>query len=236
MRQNSLHETLGEMRAEIAARLGYSAQGTQSAVLTNKLNYYLKDAQEQLLYQFDDMLRKGIIDDKVVNSGQVLYDIDPAAEVDTVQELFIWFGARWLKMIRGIPFEGRDSVTTSVPTHWEIRLGTTGQGQFEIWPPPGDNYKLGYEYQAVANNFTDDSDRSTVPSRLVLLMALGNAMDDYGKKGAEKIMRQVDMMLQRLRARQNRGIIVRAGMSYSSNPCPFGDVEFVAKQAEFIAP
>lgn len=217
-----LKRTLGELRSELSARLGFGAQGG-SGVNQVLLNSFLQTAQDGLYWQYDfEELRKttedAAADNIVTGVGQTLYDYPDDCEPRRIIEVAVSYQETWQILKEGIDAR-HDSVaaTQSYPLRFDRRQ------QLEIWPQPNGQYPLRIEYYQRPSRFTQDGDRATVDDGLVLLHALVSAKLHYRQPDAQVYSDQLTAMLGRLR----RGAVGKKrfmrGSGYSE-PVPRSEV------------
>lgn len=198
-----VYKTLGELATELAARLGFAAQGEPTQLQNPHLFYLLTDAHEQLLAQYPDELLRVVNTSEYTVAGDTLYDIPDDCDPRQIKRVAVKVGSVWHDLKQGIEYYHHTTATGSYPTRYDVRYGTTSQGQIELWPEPSAAYQLWLEYQKRLDGFTDPDDPSMIPDRLVLLHALANAKAHYGRPDAQVYGAQLDRMLQKLRAQSH---------------------------------
>lgn len=200
-----LYRTLGELRAELAIRLGFGATGS-AGINAPILNSFLRNGQEQLFSQFD-WLGQIKYDEKTTGLGQTLYDWADDCSPLRVREIAVNDSSIWRPMTEGITWDMRSSVQYgSVPTRFERFQ------QMEIWPEPDDRYVIRRYYVASPSRFTQDNDRATIDDSLVLLHAIANAKLHYKQPDGETYGNQLQAMMSRLKSQNRRNVV------YSRNP------------------
>ena len=193
------YRTLGELRAELAKRLGFGAAGS-AGINAGLLDSFLQNAQEQLYEQFDwrHLIK---YDEKTTGVGQTLYDWATDCELTRIREISLYDGARWVPMIEGIDWAMRSDDTQSIPHRYE-RFA-----QMEIWPAPDAAYTIRRYYTQSPARFTQDNDRASIDDALVFLHALTNAKAHYRHPDAQGYSSQLSAMMDKLKGK-NRGLAV----------------------------
>lgn len=179
------YRTLGELRTELKARLGFVAQGPSSNNNNAVLNSFLQEGHDYLYAE----LQPGPARKKTtitLNTGSYLYDWHNDAEdedIDPGTVAAVWIvpaGDERYQLAQGITEAHRAETSRAHPTRYD-----TLNGQIELWPVPDQNYDLIIEYTAPRPAFTADAHRPGVPDRLVLLYAIANAKAHYRHPDAQ---------------------------------------------------
>lgn len=199
-----MYRTLGELRAELAARLGFGAAGS-AGVNSALLNSFIQGAQAQLYAQFDwRHLTK--YDEKVTGVGQSLYDWAPDCDPNRITEVAVWNGSIWGPMKEGIDWAMRStSSTQSIPSRYERFQ------QMEVWPTPDAAYTLRRYYIAAPSRFTMDNDRAILDDSLIFLHALTNAKLHYRQADGSAYANQLNAMMTKLKGQSRRMVVSRRG-------------------------
>lgn len=195
-------ETLANLRRRLMVRLGFAAQADNPPPgMTDLLNDFLQDAQEQL-YRRYDVLRTERFFRWTMTPGERFYDIRSNDEIDgedpghcdvTLDPRKVtWVGVSdlngvWYPLIEGIPPEAYTMIDAAPgwPTRYEIRQC------IEVWPAPDEAYTLRIKGHFGLQPFTEDEDTTTIDPHAVFLFALGLGKRHYGKRDAEDAFRQV---------------------------------------------
>lgn len=196
------YRTLGELLAELKARLGFVAQGPASNNNNPVMISFLQEAHEYVYDQLNPtpMRKKTVIS---LEQGSILYDwhndeedenIDPGL----VKSLWIIDGKERFPLSQGIPEKCREDETRSMPVRYD-----TIDGQIELWPVPDKAYGLLVEYIASRPRFAQSSDRPGVSDRLVLLYALVNAKSHFRHPDAQSVAALFASQLRRERVKQH---------------------------------
>ena len=187
------NQTLGALRARLAARLGYAAQATNLPPGAKVLfNEFLTSAQNQV-YRF--FLDKRIsrywawqmeIDQRYYNFNQ---NESGCRSVDSLKIEWVGFedlNLAWYPLINGIDpvMYTRAQISTGWPTHYEIR------SCIEIFPAPKQQYTLWIKGGIQLDPFVADTDYATMDSELVLMLAIGLGKTHYGQPDASSCMTQ----------------------------------------------
>lgn len=203
--------TLGELRYDLAVRLGYGAQGTVSALQRPILDNFLQDAQRQLARRETDvLLSKRINDEGQFHCGQILYDIPDDCDPLQLTYMGIRVNDAYLPLKYGID-ERRNYETEARPFFYEIRHGTTDQPQIEVWPEPNEEAKYRIAYQPVLVKFVNNDDKASIDDHVIFLLALANAKAHYQQPDAGAISNELDQYLRQLKYRQHSNRSYRFG-------------------------
>lgn len=190
-----LNRTLGELRGELSARLGFGASGSNNGQLIPILDSLLYTSQVQLYWGFDwRALRTWVID--TIGASQTNIDFPAEIHPDRVQWISIKYSNVWTPPLeRGISAEmytGQDR--PGVPTHWDMNAAS-GTAQIEFWPETDAIYEFRTFGMAPLGRFSQDGDRTTLDSDLVALHALAGAKAHYRHADAQMYLdRLVELM------------------------------------------
>jgi hypothetical protein len=195
------NRTLASLRTELAARLGYAAQGANLPPgMVVLLNSFLIEAQELLYWRYD-VLRTERFYTWNMTAGVRLYDL--AANRDACMKRLnprkiTWAGvsqgdADWTPLRCGIDPLLYSNDVTGRPERYEIRQC------IEVWPAPADDsYQLRIKGYFDLEPFAAETDKTTIDDRLVFLLALANAKAHYGKQDAPNYVAQLETMMRNL--------------------------------------
>jgi hypothetical protein len=213
----SRQKTMGELMSELRARLSMAVQGSASKNNDLKIKSFLQEAHEYVfgeLYPADRRMFSTIR----LKPGEWRYDwhddaldlnIDPGS-VDSVT--IVVNDSIRMEMRQGIrALDRAQPELRKYPTRYD-----TLNGQIEVWPIPDQEYDLLIEHRAQPSRFDRQSDRPSVPSRLVFLYALAQAKADYRHPDAQGAATTFQNMLMRAKGRQheNKRYFVRG-----TEPC-----------------
>lgn len=195
-----LKRTLGEIRADIQVRLGFGMSGQAGIVNSPLIDSMIRSAQEQLYLQYDFTEMKAVYE-RATGEAQTYYDYPANCNAERITEFSVKWSGRYIALKRGIEIENRNVNTSGVPQRYELR------DQIELWPvPDSQNYTLRFEYVKVLAPLVQNSDRTSLPSELVMLHALANAKSHYGDTDAATYTAQLDSALTKLKQRQRRTV------------------------------
>ncbi len=188
--------TLGELRSELARRLGFGATGS-AGINAGILDSFLQNAQDQLYAQFDwrHLIK---YDTKNTGVGQSLYDWATDCDPTRITEIAINDGTRWVPMKEGITWPMRSDDSQTIPCRYE-RFA-----QMEVWPAPDALYSMRRYYVQAPSRFTQDNDRASIDDALLFMHALTNAKAHYKQADAQTYANQLNAMMIKLKG-QNRG-------------------------------
>lgn len=208
-----LNRTLGELRGELAPRLGFGAAGANAGQLIPILNAILYTSQVQLYWSFDwRVLRAWVI--KTVGASQVNVDFPDEIHPERLDWISIKYSNVWSPPLeRGISAEmytSQDRV--SVPTHWDLNAAS-GSPQIEFWPETDTSYEYRVFGMAPLARFSQDGDRTTIDSDIVALHALAAAKLHYRHQDAEYYLGQLQQLLDNLTSRNWVKRVFRPGDS-----------------------
>lgn len=197
------YRTFGELMSELRSRLGFVAQGSASKNNEAVLKSFLQEAHDFVFSELQPpaQRKKTIIK---LERGSTLYDWhndEEDEEIDPGKVISVWL---------------KESDTIRTPlrqgiTEHDRSLDTIQQqpekydhinGQIELWPIPDQPYDLIVEYLAEQNRFDRQSDRPSVPDRLIFLYALANAKAHYRHPDAQAAATTFKTMLDKEKFRQ----------------------------------
>lgn len=187
--RNPLHsreKTLGELRTELKARLGFVTQGVASKQNDPLLTSFLQEGQSVVYRQLGAPLsRKRTVITLVRGSNRYDFHNDVEDEdIDPQQVLSIDVyetDTALVHLVQGITEEMRCAEQTrACPRRYD-----TLNGQIEVWPTPDQIYPMVVLYNGGLPRFTRAEDRPGVPDRLVFLYALASAKAHYSHADAQ---------------------------------------------------
>lgn len=180
------NRTLGELLVELKARLGFQTQGASTMLADPLFISFLQEAHDYVFEALGAPLSSKRTTIKL-STGSKLYDFhndeeDEPIDPHGVESIHIYdTETSQYKLKQGITEQMRcDDVTRSAPERYDII-----NGQIELWPTPDQEYPMVVLYQQSANRFTQQSDRCSVPDRLVLLYAIASAKAHYNHRDAQ---------------------------------------------------
>jgi hypothetical protein len=188
------YRTLGELRAELLARLGMGAMGASGGANSVLIDSFLRNGQAQL-YRAQDWRHLTAYADITTGVGQNQYDYPNACERDQrVLRVEVQQSGLWTPLCEGIETGMWSTMDTqSIPTRYE-RFA-----QLLIYPKSDAAYTLRVWYVADLGRFTQASDESTLDDEMVLLHALANAKAHYRQPDAATYQGQLNSLLGQLR-------------------------------------
>lgn len=206
-----LNRTLGELRGELAPRLGFGAAGANAGQLIPILNAIIHSSQVQLYWGFDwRVLRAWVI--KTLGANQVNVDFPDKIHPDRVDWISILYSNVWTPpLTRGISAEmytSQDRI--SVPTHWDMN-SASGSPQIEFWPESDTTYQYRVFGTAPLGRLTQDNDRTTLDSDIVSLHALAAAKLHYQHKDAEYYIGQLTQLMDTMTSKNRVKKLFRPG-------------------------
>jgi hypothetical protein len=205
-----MYATLGELRAQLRGRLGFSAAGAAAGVNQEHLNSILQQAQVTL-YWTHDWARMRKYADISIGVNQYLVDYPTDCNPERVRAISIYVNGIWTPPLpRGIaPQDYTTQDSTSYPRAWEP------YAQIEFFPKSDAIYAGRVFYVKNLDAFTQDEDRATVDSDLVFTLALADGKGHYRQPDAPNYKARAEGLLTSLKAK-NWGKTV-------FNPCDYGD-------------
>lgn len=169
---------LGDLRQELAARLGYAAQGSTAGPNSLTLNSFLRTSQA-FLYEEYDFVELKTEDDTTCGVDQTLYDYPTDCDPMQISAVELVDNSTSTPNIhpmrQGIYWEHDNYATPStIPRRYDLL------DQIEIWPSPDSvNYDIRLHYIERLATFTSDSDLATINEDLILTLAIGDAKAHY---------------------------------------------------------
>jgi hypothetical protein len=207
-------DTLQTLRDRLMVRLGFAAQlSAPPPGMTELLTSFLQEAQV-LIYTRHPSARTERIFTWAMTAGEQHYDLPANREQtpgnpeghctrrinpDRVTWVGVERGGRWYPLQHGIPPQVYTNNRTGWPERYEIRQC------IEVWPTPSDSTML----LRIKGHFGLDpltalTDRTTVDSTLVFLLALANAKAHYGQPDAGNYVGQFERQLGEIIASTHR--------------------------------
>ena len=203
--------TLLSLRTELGQRLGFSSSGSGAILQSDLLNSALRSGQEQLFYEFGDLLTHRVNDTEPgpTVSGTSLYDFPP--DLDPLKALTISVqrttGGVYFELMVGISVGDRNVLPVlnqRWPSKYDIRnisvVAGTVKPMIELWPTPDDAYPLKLTYNAKLGDLTLDTDLSTIHPQLILLHAITTMKAHYQQGDYQLYSSQLQSLLGRIKA------------------------------------
>ena len=193
------------LRTELAQRLGFSSSGSGAILQSDLLNSALRSGQEQLFYEFGDLLTHVVDDSLATVAGQSLYT--PPSNCDLTKPLTVSLNrggsGRFYEMQIGIGVieHNLDPVIDDrLPFRWDI-LDDGGVAKIELWPTPNDVSNIKLQYNASLGAFDSDIDKSSVhPPQLILLHAIASMKAHYRQPDWALYEGQLSQLLGRIKS------------------------------------
>lgn len=190
------YRSLGDLRSELRARLGFSAAGAAAGVNQETLNSFLREAQN-VLYWTHEWARLRRYETKTVGVNQYLIDYPATANPERIIALSLLQNGIWLPpMKKGISpqlYTYQDN--TAPPNRWEP------YEQIELWPKADQQYSLRIFFIKALDRFTQDGDAATIDDSLIFTVALADAKAHYRQPDAAEYKTRAETLLNSLRAK-----------------------------------
>lgn len=215
------NRTLGELTTELRARLGFMTQGPAAQGNAAIIQSFLREAYDFVYGELQPpvMRKKSII---TLEPNSYLYDWhDDAADEDITpgNVLAVWLVVSdtiRTELVQGISeYDRALSTMVQRPEKYD-----TLNGQIEIWPVPDQAYPLIVEHIADKARFTQQSDRPSVPDKLVFQYALAMAKAHYRQVDAQAVVASFDKMLKKEKAQQKERHRYFAGAMQEEGAAP----------------
>lgn len=189
-----MYRTVGELRAEVLARLGMGGMGASGGANQALIDSFLRNAQSQL-YWMQDWKRLTRFEDATTGAGQSEYDYPEACERDQrVLRVEVLVGGRLVGLHEGIEAAHWSTMDSQGPPARYERMA-----QLVVWPKADGAYTLRTWFVADLGRFTQNGDRATLDDELILLHAIAAAKAHYRQPDAQLYQGQLDTQLARLR-------------------------------------
>jgi|TARA_R110000744_G_scaffold12953_1_gene38166 hypothetical protein len=203
--------TLLSLRTELAQRLGFSSSGSGAILQKDLFNSALRSGQEQLFYEFGDLLTH-IVNDREPGAtvkDQVLYDLPP--NLDPLKPLTVSIqrttGGIFFELQVGISVPEHNVlpvINQRWPSRWDLRNDSTVSSavktRLELWPTPDQAYNLKLEYNAGLGPFENDVDLSTIHPQLIMLHGIVTMKAHYNQPDFQLYASQLSSLLGRIKA------------------------------------
>lgn len=200
--------TLGELRAELLARLGMGGMGASGGANTSLIDSFLRNGQSQL-YRLQDWRHLTDFKDTTTGVGQNMYDYPTSGAMGTVGCSRDKRILRVETNVGGQYVEIAEGISTSM---WST-MDTRGQpacferfAQILVYPKADAGYTLRVWFVADLLPFTQSDHVATLDDDMILLHAIANAKAHYRQPDAQIYQGQLDALLGSLR-----------GQSFSQN-------------------
>ncbi len=187
--------TLGALRSELLARLGYGAQGAGANNLVANALQFLQQAQEYLYWEvhFNELK---LLQDFTTVKGYRFYDYGHQVHPDNIMQIRVLFSGIWHPLREGVHVDhdtSRDN--RDYPRRYDRRA------QLELWPESNGEYPVRVEHYQRLGRFSEENDRCTVDDFLLFNLALAHGKEHYGHEDFNTYYTLVEHNLRRRRRR-----------------------------------
>jgi hypothetical protein len=204
---NDGNATLAELRKRLMVRLGFAAQAANPPPgMKELLNDFLQSAQVALYRRPNGEFKTERWFSWPLVAGQRLYDYPDNDEKNAPQSCskiinprqVTWVGRErdgvWSEMLPGInPRAYTTNELTGLPQRYEFR------NCIEISPAPDETLgNLVIKGKFDLDRFTEDTDKTTIDSEIVFLLALYNSKQHYRQADAQTYVQQLEVMIANL--------------------------------------
>ena len=194
------------MRTALNLRLGMGAMGVMSPGHSGLLDSFLQEAQELLYFRYD-LFRTERFYSWALVANQHFYNFSANLESASIvnPRKLTWVGisrgnTQWQRLISGISPEFYTSLSTSIPTHFEIREA------IELWPTPKDaTWTLRIKGDFGLGAFAVDTDKTTLDHQAIAMLSLANAKAHFGQPDAGNYMSQLTSYMHGMIAGSHQG-------------------------------
>jgi len=190
------YRTLGELRAELRALLGYASSGASAGANQTLIDAHLRNAQT-LLYNAHNWAHLRRYETLSLGASQYLLDYPADANPDRVQALSVYRGGVWSKALeKGIQpqfYTYQDNA--SWPQRWEP------YEQIQIWPLSDQAYDIRCFYIKALDPFLVDGDRASIDDTMILMVALWTTKSHYRQPDAGIHQANAESLLNKLKAK-----------------------------------
>jgi hypothetical protein len=202
------YRTLGELQAELLARIGMGAMGASGGANATLMASFLRNGQAQL-YRMQDWKHLIDYEDKTLGEEQNVLDYPTAGTLGVggcardkrILRVERYYSGQWQRLDEGIRTPDWDTMDTlSWPQRFERYK------QILIYPKANQTYTVRVWYVADLGAFAASEDVATLDDEMILLHALANAKAHYRQPDASTYQGQLNTLLASLR-----------GQSFGSN-------------------
>src|SRR5574341_1483492 len=176
------YRTLGELRAEMRAKLGAASAGAAAGPNATLVDSHLRDAQTLLYWTHDwAHLRKYALKSLGLHEYLIDYPTDGnGANPDRIRYVSVLRGGVWSPPLKkGItPSMYTYQTNYSWPQRWEPYT------QLEVWPAADQVYSMRIFYIENLARFTQDADRASIDDTNVMLVATATLKAHYRQPDA----------------------------------------------------
>ncbi len=194
---------LGTLRLSLLRRLGFTAAIATASINRDLLDSFIQGAQEQLYWEYDFRELKKVTDLSVSSRF-----VDWPNECEPRKIFSIQTdvgGGIWNHLKFGIDYKFDSYPKGGVwPQRWDYG-DDYGTDKLEIWPIPSSTYTVRLEYYKRLGPFLADSDKATLDTKPIFLMALFNAKSHYRQPDANIYSTQLNAYIRRLKAANHQG-------------------------------
>lgn len=190
------YRTLGELRAALRTRLGFSAAGAAAGVNQEIINNFLSEAQITL-YWTHDWARLRKYSDVTIGLQETLVDYPSDCNPERIRAVSVLDNNIWTPPLpKGIdPALYTYQSNYARPDRWEP------YEQMEFWPAADQVYTARVFYVKNLLPFVVDEDVATIDDSLVFAVALADAKAHYRHPDAANYGSKSQALLSQLKAK-----------------------------------
>ena len=193
-----LYKTLGELRLELARRLGYRAD-PDSADRDWVVDLLIR-AQEDLFEELDGWNREILDVDLPTAQGVFKYDWPPSIDPDRIAYIYVERDPNdVIALVEG--FDVSEYDLRGAYRSWPLRYQR--RAQLEVWPTPDEVYRMIIGAHRRLAPFAQDADRCTVPDDMVFKQAVVYGREDQGRPVSSFISRALVNRVSQIKARSH---------------------------------
>jgi hypothetical protein len=209
------YRTLGELQAELLARLGMGAMGASGGANATLTASFLRNGQAQL-YRMQDWKHLTDYEEKTLGTSQNLLDYPTqgvmaggtCARDKRVLRVVRVVDGQYTELDEGISTGMWNTMDTlSYPTRYER------YAQLLMYPKADQAYTVQVWFVADLARFTESDDEASLDDEMIFLHALANAKAHYRQPDAATYQGQLNTLLATLRGQSfgSNGIYRRGG-------------------------
>lgn len=198
MRPNE--KTLDELRTSLATSLGFGAMAGTISLQIPILTQFLQQAQSQLWHDLRHLNSLDRRVERVLGANQAVLDMPEDLDVGMLRGVYVKDGTRWVKLFHGLPDEYDESYQ-AMPTRYGINARHNHDYmQVEFYPVPLEPVPVRMAYKAHPRRFTQNDDRASVPSDLLLVLAVAMGKAHYRQPDVQMHTSRFENMLRSVKA------------------------------------
>lgn len=199
---------LRELRSQVRAEAGHSTNVAHGQMSQETLDQLIRRVQEEMFMAYDwpNLVINRSVD---IYAGQKDYTLPNELSFEYVNDAWVKSGVNFYKLEYGITFDLYNVYSQTAQSNpiqrWQLSgdLADFNSGKFEVWPVPSQDMQAWFRGRRQLAPLMLDSDRCTLDSTVIVLMAAGELLARQKSDDAQIKIEKAAQLLRHMKARQS---------------------------------